>query len=100
MRKLESWPAIVVAILSALAIFEWPYGYYQFLRLAVFAVAIYYLYAASKYQVKIPAKWLLIGFGLLFNPIAPITLERSTWAFFNLACAGYFYWVSRNTSAV
>lgn len=89
-NKTSSWPAILVAIASFLAVLPWPYSYYQILRIAVCGISIYYLYWAYAKGAKLPAKWLAIGFAILFNPIAPITLDRSIWAFFNIACGIYF----------
>lgn len=72
------WAALACAAVLALAPVHWPYGYYQFLRLAVTALAIWLAISASRQQ---NATWTIVGVGLalLYNPIIPIYLNRATW---------------------
>lgn len=66
-----------------IAIADWPYTFYQFNRVLVFAAALYlvwYLFEEDKIWWAIA-----IGLGgLIFNPIAPLTLEQSTWRILDL----------------
>lgn len=71
----------VAAIMLLLAIPSglWPYGYYIFLRWAVTGSALFVLWTAHSLKKNI---WVYImgAITLLFNPIAPIHLSKSTWA--------------------
>ena len=62
-----------------LSIFSgWPYGYYTLLRLVVFITSGFVTIAAYKMQKY---GW-MIGVGLaalLFNPLVPIHLDKTTW---------------------
>ena len=87
---MKSWPALVTAIMSFVAILDLPYGYYQILRFIVCGTAIYYLYQSYKHASHLPVKWLAVGIAILFNPIAPIYLDRSIWLFLNVATGIYF----------
>jgi len=94
-HKVESWPAIVTAVMSFVAILDLPYGYYQVLRFVVCIAAIYYLYKSYKHDSHLPVRWLAVGIAILFNPIAPIHLDRSIWVFLNVATGIYFATIYR-----
>ena len=74
-------PAIIAAVMLLLTFFSWPYGYYNFLRIIITGVAIYYAY----YLYKIIKKqdfwfWSLVVIAIFFNPIFPIYLgDKSVW---------------------
>lgn len=72
------WAALACAAALAAAPLHWPYGYYQFLRLAVTALAIWLAAAAIRQQAT---AWTILGVGLalLYNPILPVYLKRTTW---------------------
>ena len=80
------WAALACAAALALAPMRWPYGYYQFLRLAVTALAIWLAVAASRQQ---RTAWTILGVGLafLYNPIFPVFLKRATWLPIDLVTA-------------
>ena len=80
--------------LSFLALFSWPYAYYQILKILVFCVVIYYFYMGNKNHKHLPAPLVALALAILFNPIAPIYLSRSTWSFLNIICGVYFLVVS------
>lgn len=80
------------------ALFAFPYGYYQLLRLVVCAVAAYgaWLAAQSESTGWAVALGLL---ALLFNPVVPVYLDRSTWAVVDVVSAGVIVasgWVVKN----
>lgn len=81
-----SWAAIACAAALALAPVHWPYGYYQFLRLAVTALAIWLVVAANRKQ---STTWIIIGviLALLYNPIIPVYFKRATWLPIDLVAA-------------
>lgn len=89
MKKIR--PAfVIIAVLSLIALFPLPYGYYMFLRIAVTlgsGAAIYYGFK----QERVPSwAWASIVTAILFNPIIPIHLTREIWMIFNIASAVLF----------
>ena len=82
-------PAIVAALMLFGALGQWPYGYYQLLRLVVCGVSIYIAIMAYQLQ-KIWAVWLFGFIGLLFNPLIPIHLPREVWQLIDVTCAFLF----------
>ena len=86
MKKIikENWFTIIAGIMLLLAIPTiWPYSYYQILRWVVAIVALYNAYLAYKSEKN---SWALImgAIAVLFNPIAPIFLQKGTWVILNL----------------
>jgi len=85
-------PAIIASVLLLLSFFDWPYGYYTFLRVIVSIVAIYYayyLYVVTKWQNF--WFWALIIIAILFNPIFPIHLGNKTiWGIIDVMVALFF----------
>jgi len=67
----------------------WPYGYYVFLRWAVTGTALFVLWAALDLN-KITWVWIMGAVAILFNPIAPIHLDKSTWGVIDFIVAGLF----------
>jgi len=85
---------IIIACLSFWALADNPYSYYQFLRIAIFVTSCYFAYKA--YDDKQEADpWIILYalIAILFNPIFPIYMTKSSWAIFNVA-TGIFYLVS------
>lgn len=75
-------------ILLIVGILPLPYGYYQFLRLAVCGTALYI--AHIKYaQTKNLSIW-ACAIALLYNPVFIIYLSRSIWLPINIITAIYF----------
>ena len=81
------WAALACAAGLAMAPMHWPYGYYQFLRLAVTAFAIWLAVETSRQK---SAAWAITGvaLALLYNPISPVYLKQSTWMPIDLFAAG------------
>ena len=67
----------------------WPYAYYQILRWVVAIAAGIGAYKAYE-QKKTPWIWLMVGIAILFNPIAPVYLDKSTWVILDVAAAALF----------
>ena len=85
-KRPQAIPCIVAAVFLLLALLDWPYGYYQLLRLVVTGAAAWVAYVA--YTAK--KQWLMVIFiiiALLFNPLAPVHLDRETWAGIDVLCA-------------
>lgn len=94
-------PCVAASVLCLGALAEWPYGYYTFLRWVVTISAV--LLAAhgyarvTKLENPVDRRWWslavipgLAALAILFNPLAPITMERGNWGIFDLAAAVVF----------
>ena len=67
-----------------------PYGFYSFARLTVCLTAA--LVSFNDYNSG-HQKWVVfLGIAVLFNPLAPIYLNRSIWIVIDLATIGLFFW--------
>jgi hypothetical protein len=86
MKKIlkENWFTAIAGVMLLLAIPAiWPYGYFQILRWVVTVVAIYNAYIA--YELKQNAwMFIMIAIAILFNPMAPIFLQKQTWVILDL----------------
>lgn len=85
------WLSIASGILLILAIPPfWPYGYYVFLRWAIFISSI--VIANGFYKSGLKA-WVFIfgALAFLFNPIVPIYLNKSSWVAIDLVAAILFF---------
>jgi hypothetical protein len=83
MKKLK----IICSILLAIALLNNPYGYYQILK---WVVTISSSYIASGYFKSNKEKlgWIFVSVAILYNPIIPIFLDRSTWEIVNVITIG------------
>ena len=69
-----------------LALADWPYGYYQLLRVVVCAVAVWGATLAHRME-KPGWTWLLGVLAVIFNPVFPVHLEREIWSIIDLGAA-------------
>ena len=77
--------SLSVGIFILIGILKFPYNYYIFLRFSTFSVCIIYLYNIYiEYQKGIKTNILLIllifSALIVFNPIMPFTMQKSSWA--------------------
>lgn len=79
----------LAAAMLILAVFHLPYGYYQFLRVAVTLIAGVAAYQELEQSNKTAFALFLVT-ALLFNPILPVYLNRSLWLPIDLAAALLF----------
>lgn len=78
---------IVAGIALLLAIPPiWPYAYYQLMRIVVCIAAAYGAYKAYKTH-RSTWMWVLGAVAILFNPIAPIHLDKESWILPDLIAA-------------
>lgn len=86
-KNITSAISVILLLLAIPAI--WPYGYYIFLRWIITASAIFLVWVAYKLEKRF---WLiLMGIvTLLFNPIAPIYLDKGTWVIIDFIVAILF----------
>lgn len=91
--------SITLGVLLSLAIFPFPYGYYSFLRLAVFVGGSFLSY--QLYQHK-SVGWavVLACIAILFNPLIPVYLTREIWLPIDLICAVLFFVTSQQINEV
>lgn len=81
--------AVGIAIALWLAIASWPYIYYTFLRWAVSLAAIYLGYRAYQgYRFGWVISFATIA--ILFNPLNPIYLSKSSWIFLDIVISLFF----------
>jgi len=89
--KFTRWPAILASIFLLLSFLNWPYAYYQFLRIAITGVAIYYAYYLYANKRQNFWFWAFVAVAILFNPIVPIYLKgKSTWIITDVFVAIFF----------
>ena len=84
MKKIKNnWPAIVPLIFLVLSFGNWPYAFYQTLRWVVCLFTGYLAYTSYRSKRMV---WVAIFTitAILFNPIAPFYMERSTWQLIDL----------------
>lgn len=85
--------AVVTGLASAalllLALAPLPYGFYEFLRLAITAGAVILVVLAARSR---QIGWVVFGVvaALLFNPLIPVTATRGFWAPIDLIGAVLF----------
>jgi hypothetical protein len=86
-----------------LAVLPLPYGYYFLLRWLVTAFSLYLAYQYSENASKLTG-WTLtyLLMAVLWNPVAPVFLDRESWFVLDLAAAGIFLyaWYDSAKSAV
>jgi len=71
---------LITSVLLFIALLNQQIGYYKFLRWVVFATAIYTLYISyiKKEQMNFGV-WLFGIIALLFNPLIPFYIGKSSW---------------------
>ena len=79
---------LLPAGLLVAAVLPWPYGYYNFLRLVVCAVAAWLAYTQWRHDDALTG-WVvaLAATSVLYNPFVPVYLTRELWSVLNLAGA-------------
>ena len=83
-------PAIVSAVLLLLAaVGRWPYGFYTLLRFAACGSAVYLAVQGNELK-KFAWVWIMGFMAVLFNPLVPIRLPRSSWQAIDLVAAIVF----------
>ena len=87
--SLSSYPIIISIAMLLLALLKMPYSYYTIMRLMVFGTAIYTAYKAKKLNER-GWMWVMVSVAVIFNPIMPVYLHKSTWALFDVGGAVTF----------
>lgn len=76
------------------AIAEWPYGYFTLLKWITCITSIFVTFQAFEKNIDW-AKVVFIVIAILFNPLAPIYLSRSTWIPLDIITAILFIFAIR-----
>ena len=79
-------PCLVACALLFFALGDQPYGYFTVLRWVVTIAAAISAYVGFK-AANVFAAWVFVAMAVLFNPIAPVFLERSTWQTMDMLAA-------------
>ncbi len=88
-KQLSLIVRVSACLMLLFAIGDLPYSYYQVLRIAVCGASIFLIWYFV--QAKIAwLGWLFIIPAILFNPILPLYLDKSTWQLFDLLFAVLF----------
>ena len=82
-------PSLIAATMLLGALADWPYGYYQLLRLVTCGASVYIAVLAYSWE-KVWATWLFGFIAVLFNPLLPVHLPRELWQPIDLIFAVIF----------
>ena len=80
----------ILLLLLAIPSGIFPYGYYIFLRWVITGIALFVAWTSYNLKKNFWI-WLMIGIAILFNPIAPIYLNKSIWQVINFIIAVLFF---------
>jgi uncharacterized membrane protein YccC len=80
--------AVLASVVLLLALGPWPYGYYQLLRVVVFAAGVFAAISFWQREQALAVGLLLCA--VIFNPFLPIHLNREIWSVLNIAAAAVF----------
>lgn len=90
-RRPQTIPSLIAIGFLLLAGLDWPYGYYTLLRLVVCAAACWIAFVSFKSESSFRwVGWPFALIALLFNPIAPVHLDREVWGVIDLVVAAVF----------
>lgn len=89
---IKKW-CISSSILLGLAIFDWPYDYYVFLRFFVSIVAGFVAYAFFQSN-NVLWGWVFVVVTYLFNPFFPVYLDKGQWVVIDIISSGLFFYAS------
>ena len=87
-KNTASWIAVIMLLL-AIPSGLWPYSYYTILRWVITGIAIFIWSLISELKNQ-NWSWATIGIAVLFNPIIPIHLDKSSWALIDFITAILF----------
>ena len=78
--------ALAIAAACVLALADWPYGYYQFLRIVVTGYCIWVAWSASRSGAE-AWTWIFSILAILYNPVFKISMSRDVHAVVNIVTA-------------
>jgi len=89
MKQLSIIIRVIAGLMLLFAVGDLPYSYYQLLRVAVCGASLFLVW----YFIKLKIDWLgwiFIIPAILFNPIFPIYMDKSTWQILDLVIGVLF----------
>lgn len=87
--KYKNWVVWISVVMLLLAVADWPYGYFILLRWVVTASAtLIAWFSHSTGKTKWTVVFAIIAF--LFNPIAPVYLDKESWVVIDIIVATIF----------
>ena len=69
---------IIIIMLLVGCLFKMPYGYYQFMRIAVCGLFIWLAYLEYKHKIILTVILCCLS-AILFNPIAKLSFHKKDW---------------------
>jgi len=91
-KKLSVAVRLTAGIMLLLALADWPYSYYQILRIVVCASSLFLIWYFKELHLDTLGYVFIIP-AVLFNPIIPIYLDKQLWHTLDVAF-GLFFLVS------
>lgn len=85
--------ALIAGVFCALAILNFPYGFYMIVRCVAAGSALYLLLTARERLFDFQV-FILIVVILIFNPIWKIHLGRDLWRVVDGIGAAFYFWIS------
>ena len=79
----------IILFISCLPISS--YDFYLILRWFICGVSIFFAYTNYNDNKKIP--FIEIAIAILFNPIYPIYMDKSSWVIFDIICGIYYIYL-------
>lgn len=92
MRQDVKLVSLLLSLLLVFALLPLPYGYYTFLRLAVFGGGLFIAYQLYEKNLHSWSIFVVLPI-LLFNPVIPIYLSREVWLVLDLFTACLFSYI-------
>lgn len=86
----NNWFKLLAILFLLVALGDWPYSYYQFLRWFILAIGVYSAYSAYTSK-KIAWVWIFGIVVVLFNPIVPFYLSKDTWQLIDVVATIIFF---------
>lgn len=80
------WLSLAVAAACLVALADWPYGFYQFLRLVVTGYAVWIAFQSAA-QSRPVWPWVFGVVAVLYNPLFKISMSRDAHAIENVCTA-------------
>lgn len=89
--KTSMFISFLISVLIFIGIADLPYGYYKFLRVAVFVLTIItvVLICVEKERLSKTAVFPIL-IGIMFNPLIPVTLDRNTWVIIDIVSGSLY----------
>jgi hypothetical protein len=90
--KSKKIPGILAILFLFIGILDMPYGYYEFLRIAITVISIYFVFIFYK-KDKTLLMWIFILIAVLFNPLFVIHLNKELWKYIDIGSALLFSYI-------